>query len=144
MNSDFYQIISKFVKTALAFLLGICLIVLPIGANANAARTSMTGDFTQDTLTVAKTLKETVSIPSEDEKYSEVKKEAVFVIDDYISRYRNRSQVNSSVSFTTMQTALNSLAGHYKTFPNRPVPEKLKNRLNDELSKAESLVLQKD
>ena len=43
-----------------------------------------------------------------------------------------------------MQTALNSLAGHYKTFPNRPVPEKLKERLNDELSKAEELALNKN
>jgi len=28
-----------------------------------------------------------------------------------------------------MRTALNSLAGHYSSYPNRPVPEKLKQRL---------------
>ena len=40
-----------------------------------------------------------------------------------------------------MQTALNALSGHYKTFANRPVPENLKERLNKELSKAEKLAV---
>ena len=72
---------------------------------------------------------------------SDAEKEAVFLISDYISRYRNRSQVNTSTTFTTMQTALNALSGHYKTFANRPVPENLKERLNKELSKAEKLAV---
>jgi photosystem II Psb27 protein len=36
-----------------------------------------------------------------------------------------------------MQTALNSLAGHYANYPNRPVPEALRERLTKELQKAE-------
>ena len=39
-----------------------------------------------------------------------------------------------------MQTALNAMAGHYKTFANRPLPDALKERLNKELSEAEKLV----
>ena len=104
----------------------------------------MTGDYLKDTISVAKSLKQTVTSPESSEVNLEKDKETVFLITDYISRYRNRYQVNGSQSFTTMQTALNSLAGHYKTFPNRPVPEKLKDRLNEELSKAEELVLNKN
>ena len=104
----------------------------------------MTGDYVKDTITVAKSLKQTVTSTESNEVNLEKDKETVFLITDYISRYRNRYQVNDSQSFTTMQTALNSLAGHYKTFPNRPVPEKLKERLNDELSKAEELALNKN
>ncbi len=101
----------------------------------------MTGDFAKDTISVSSTLKETITLPKEDKGLSEAEKDAVFLISDYISRYRNRSQVNTSNTFTTMQTALNALSGHYKTFANRPVPENLKERLNKELSKAEKLAV---
>ena len=110
-------------------------------SEVNAAKTLMTGDFAKDTIAVSSTLKETITLPKEDKGLSETEKEAVFLISDYISRYRNRSQVNSSTTFTTMQTALNALSGHYKTFANRPVPEDLKERLNKELSKAEKLAV---
>tara|TARA_B100000700_G_C14266807_1_gene499621 strand:+ start:148 stop:501 length:354 start_codon:yes stop_codon:yes gene_type:complete len=113
---------------------------MPIGKSVEAAKTSMTGDYMKDTVSVVQKLKETITIEQEDESRPEADKEAVLLITDYISRYRNRSQVNGTLSFTTMQTALNSLAGHYKTFPNRPVPVNLKERLNEELSKAEELV----
>ena len=101
----------------------------------------MTGDFAKDTISVSSTLKETITLPKEGKGLTEAEKDAVFLISDYISRYRNRSQVNTSTTFTTMQTALNALSGHYKTFANRPVPEKLKERLNKELSKAEKLAV---
>ena len=101
----------------------------------------MTGDFAKDTMSVSSTLKETIILPKEEKGLSQAEEEAVFLISDYISRYRNRTQVNTSNTFTTMQTALNALSGHYKTFANRPVPENLRERLNKELSKAEKLVI---
>jgi photosystem II Psb27 protein len=58
-----------------------------------------------------------------------------------MARYRPQRQVNGLASFTTMQTALNSLAGHYANYPNRPVPDALKERLNKELKKAETGVV---
>ena len=128
------------IKGAMSLCLAIYLLIMPIGVSVEAAKTSMTGDYMKDTVSVAEKLRDTINIEQDDEKRPDADKEAVLVITDYISRYRNRSQVNGSLSFTTMQTALNSLAGHYKTFPNRPVPETLKNRLNEELSKAEELV----
>jgi photosystem II Psb27 protein len=55
----------------------------------------------------------------------------------YVARYRPRSAINGLGSFTTMQTAVNSLAGHYTNYPNRPLPDALKERLTKELKKAE-------
>ncbi len=114
---------------------------MPFNGQANAGKTSMTGDYVKDTINVIKTLKDEIILIESDNDQSMSKEEKVFLVTDYISRYRNRSQVNQTVSFTTMQTALNAVAGHYKTFPNRPVPDSLKDRLNKELSKAEDLVL---
>ena len=141
MISSFHYLSSRIVRVALAIGLGLYLILFQFTPVAHAAKTLMTGDFTKDTLSVSSTLKETITLPKEDKGLSEAEKEAVFLISDYISRYRNRSQVNTSTTFTTMQTALNALSGHYKTFANRPVPENLKDRLNKELSKAEKLAV---
>ena len=138
MISSVYK---KIVQATLLVCLVFCLIFSPFTQSAEAGRTSMTGDYVKDTVTVAKSLREAISTTQGNGENEESDKDAVFLITDYISRYRNRSQINGTVSFTTMQTALNSLAGHYKTFPNRPVPENLQNRLNEELSKAEQLVL---
>ncbi|MFM7572579.1 MAG: photosystem II protein Psb27, partial [Snowella sp.] len=41
---------------------------------------------------------------------------------------------------TTMQTALNSLAGYYTAYGSRPIPEKLKNRLKIEFKQAKVAV----
>jgi len=144
MISAFKQLSVRTLRAALAICLSFCLIFFQFTSEVNAAKTLMTGDFAKDTISVSSTLRETITLPKEDKGLSEAEKEAVFLISDYISRYRNRSQVNTSTTFTTMQTALNSLSGHYKTFANRPVPEKLKERLNKELSKAEKLVLREN
>ena len=141
MISAYHYLFNRMVRAALAICLGFCLMFFQFASEVNAAKTLMTGDFAKDTIAVSSTLKETITLPKEDKGLSEAEKEAVFLISDYISRYRNRSQVNTSTTFTTMQTALNALSGHYKTFANRPVPENLKERLNKELSKAEKLAV---
>ena len=128
-------------RAALSLCLVLSIIISPLGISANAAKTFMSGDFEKDTISVSTTLKETIELSKNSEGLSDEEKEAVFLINDYISRYRNRSQINTTMTYTTMQTALNALAGHYKTFSNRPVPEALKERLNKELSKAEKLVV---
>ena len=141
MITSLQVLATRMVKVALSISLGLCLIFTQYVSEVNAAKTLMTGDFAKDTISVSTTLKETISLPKGEKGLSEEEKEAVFLISDYISRYRNRSQVNTSTTFTTMQTALNALSGHYKTFANRPVPENLKDRLNKELSKAEKLAV---
>ncbi len=141
MISVFNHLSTRILRAALAICFAFFLVLFQFTSQVNAAKTFMTGDFAKDTISVSSTLKETMTLPKEDTGLSEAEKEAVFLISDYISRYRNRSQVNTSNTFTTMQTALNALSGHYKTFANRPVPENLKERLNKELSKAEKLAV---
>ncbi len=141
MISAFHYLSSRLMRNALALGLGFYLIFFQFTSGVHAAKTFMTGDFAKDTISVSSTLQETITLPKEDKGLSEAEKEAVFLISDYISRYRNRSQVNTSNTFTTMQTALNALSGHYKTFANRPVPASLTERLNTELSKAEKLAV---
>jgi photosystem II Psb27 protein len=58
-----------------------------------------------------------------------------------MARYRPRRDVNGLASFTTMQTALNSLAGHYANYANRPLPDALRDRLEKELRRAETGVV---
>ena len=140
-NKEIFQLIFKrFLKgltITLAFILSINLYTLP----SFAAKTSMTGDYTKDTISVVKTLQNAVATPKDASNSDEIRDESLTLITDYISRYRNRGMVNKTQSFTTMQTALNAMAGHYKNFATRPLPEKLKERLNKELALAEKMVL---
>ena len=106
-----------------------------------AARSNMTGNYSQDTISVINALTETIELPKDEENNKESRDEALMIITDYISRYRNRNNINTTQSFTTMQTALNAMAGHYKNFSTRPLPNDLKERLNKEFSIAKKLVL---
>ncbi len=141
MTSALRRLFETLMRVALPIFIGLCLSLTSFGPSAEAAKTSMSGNYQNDTVSVARSLKEVVAIPNDSEGRAEAQKDSVLLITDYISRYRNRSEVNDSVSFTTMQTALNSMAGHIKTFSNRPIPEGLKERLTKELSKAEKLVV---
>ncbi len=139
MSSAFQSLIKRLMGAAIAFLIGSYLLFAPLGEIANASEPVMSGDYISDTVSVAQRLQETIEIPRDAEERSEAESQAVELITAYISRYRNRSQVNQSLSYTTMQTALNAMAGHYKTFANRPLPDQLKERLGSQLKKAELL-----
>ena len=65
-------------------------------------------------------------------------------ISDLVSLRQKLLSFVGSGSFTTMQTALNSLAGHYANYANRPLPEALHDRLAKELNKAVCIVDQKN
>ena len=140
MIRTFHRQLKILMRPFLAICLGLLLLLLPFGQTVHAGKALMSGDFVKDTVSVAQTLKETVALPDDSDKRPESESEALELITAYISRYRNRPQFNGTTSFTTMQTALNAMAGHYKTFANRPLPEKLKDRLNKELSRAEKVV----
>jgi len=128
-------------RRALSFTLAIFTSLIFLGSPSYAAKTSMTGDYVKDTISVVKILKQSVETAKDASNKDEVREESLALITDYISRYRNRGMVNKTQSFTTMQTALNAMAGHYKNFASRPLPENLKERLNKELSLAEKMVL---
>ena len=135
------ELFSKRFAKALAFTLSLSIFLTLFNSPSYAAKTAMTGDYTKDTISVVKTLKEAVETPKDSANKDEVRDEALALITDYISRYRNRGMVNKTQSFTTMQTALNAMAGHYKNFASRPLPDKLKERLTKEFSLAEKMVL---
>ena len=141
MQEKLHFSLSKFLYKALSLTLSFITCILIIGSPSYAAKSNMSGDYTKDTISVVKTLKDTIETPKDASNKDDLREEALSVITDYISRYRNRGMVNKTQSFTTMQTALNAMAGHYKNFATRPLPDKLKERLNKELSIAEKMVL---
>ena len=133
----FFRNLFKF----LSFAFSLIIVFTFLNEPSYAVKTSMTGDYAKDTISVAKTLQTAVDTPKDSPNKELVRDEALKLITDYISRYRNRGMVNKTQSFTTMQTALNAMAGHYKNFANRPLPDKLKERLTKEFSLAEKMVL---
>ena len=141
MIKKMFNSLSKIVHRAIIYTLSLVTCITLIGYPSFAAKSNMTGDYTKDTVSVVKTLKGVIETPKDASNKEEVREEALSVITDYISRYRNRGMVNTTQSFTTMQTALNAMAGHYKNFATRPLPDNLKERLNKELSIAEKMVL---
>ena len=141
MIKKMFKSLSEIFHRVFIFALSFVTSITLLGYPAFAAKSNMTGDYTKDTVSVVKTLKGVIDTPKDATNKEEVREEALSVITDYISRYRNRGMVNTTQSFTTMQTALNAMAGHYKNFATRPLPDNLKERLNKELSIAEKMVL---
>ena len=104
----------------------------------STANTGLSGNYVEDTVDVADSLLSTIALGADDPARAEAEIEARSLSNGYVSRYRPRSSVNGLGSFTTMQTAINSMAGHYTNYPNRPLPEALKERIAKELKKAET------
>ncbi|MEH2196464.1 MAG: photosystem II protein Psb27 [Nostoc sp.] len=114
-------------------------LVLSIGLmGCSGSPDSLTGDYRQDTLDVVNVMKQALNLSQDSADKTTVQAEARQKINDFSARYQRVNSVSSLGSFTTMRTALNSLAGHYSSYPNRPVPEKLKNRLEKELQQVEA------
>ena len=128
------------VRPLRALLLPLCLGV-GLALTACSSSSLLSGNYVDDTVKVAQVLEATIAQAAEDPNRSQAETEARALINDYMSRYRPRDGVNGLASFTTMQTALNSLAGHYTNYPNRPLPEALRNRVDKELRQAEAGVV---
>ena len=133
--------LNKFLMKAFTICIALIIYFVLTISPSYAAPSNMSGDYAKDTISVVKALKGAIETPKDASNKDEVREDSLSLITDYISRYRNRGLVNKTQSFTTMQTALNAMAGHYKNFASRPLPEKLKERLNKELSLAEKMVL---
>jgi photosystem II Psb27 protein len=100
---------------------------------------ALSGDYKEDTLMVIQDLTTAIELPSDAtiEAKRDVQANARQQINDYISRYRKNGKYNGLKSFTTMQTALNSLAGFYTSYGSRPLPEQLRKRLTQEFKQVE-------
>jgi photosystem II Psb27 protein len=128
----------QLVRAGLQLLL---LVALAFGLSACGGTPSgLSGSYVDDTVSVATSLLNTIA-PEDGKASSEQQQQARELINDYIALYRPNGRVNGLASFTTMQTALNSLAGHYANYNNRPLPDDLRARLEKELHKAELSVV---
>ncbi len=120
----------------LALVLVVCIGLMGCSA-APDGTISLTGSYREDTLTVINSLRSALQAPDNTPEQTAAQAQARKLISDFSSRYRRDTSLIKLPSFTTMQTALNSLAGHYSSYPNRPVPAKLKERLETEFKQAE-------
>ncbi|MDB9304831.1 photosystem II protein Psb27 [Nodularia spumigena CS-591/12] len=119
-------------------LLALVLVVTLGLMGCSESSDSLTGDYRQDTLAVVNVMKEALDLTADSPNRAAIQAEARQKINDFSARYQRDNSVSGLSSFTTMRTALNSLAGHYSSYPNRPVPQKLRTRLEQELARVET------
>ncbi|AFY88137.1 MAG: Photosystem II lipoprotein Psb27 [Chroococcidiopsis cubana SAG 39.79] len=120
-------------------LLALVLVVV-IGLMGCSSGGGLSGDYRQDTLDVIGVLRNAIELPQDAPNKGEIQAEARKKINDFAARYQRNGSLTGLSSFTTMRTALNSLAGHYSSYPNRPLPAKLKQRLELEFKQVEMAV----
>ena len=97
----------------------------------------LSGNYREDTVAVVATLRTAIELPADALELPEARAKARQQINSFSARYRRSASASSLSSFATMQTALNALAGHYSSYPNRPIPAKLKARLEQEFKQVE-------
>jgi len=116
------------------------MLVAVIGLTGCTATTSngLSGDYRQDTLAVIESVRGALNLADDSADKTEAEAIAREQINDFSARYRRDGSLLKLSSFTTMQTALNSLAGHYTSYPNRPVPQKMKDRIDLEFRQVEA------
>lgn len=127
----------RYLSRLLALVLVACIGL--VGCSSVSAN-GLTGNYHDDTLMVVNSLRTALQLPDSTPEKSTAQKDARQLISDFASRYRRDGSLTKLKSFTTMQTALNSLAGHYSSYPNRPVPQKLKDRLEQEFQQVVTAV----
>jgi photosystem II Psb27 protein len=123
---------SHLIALALVVVIGLT------GCSASATPGGLTGNYQQDSLTVITSLRTALGAIEEDEAKAQAQAIARQNINDFASRYRKDAALTRRSSYTTMRTALNSLAAHYAAYPNRPVPDKLKENLNQKFKQVEA------
>lgn len=129
------MLMKRYISRLVALVL---VVVIGLMGCSSTSVAGLTGDYRQDTLALLQNLRTAIELPEDAPDKSEAQSKARAAINDFASRYRRDSSVTNLSSFTTMRTALNSLAGHYSSYPNRPLPQKLKNRLEQEFRQVES------
>ena len=87
---------------------------------------SLTGDYRQDTLAVVNVMRQALNLSQDSSDKTAVQAEARQKINDFSARYQRVNSVSGLGSFTTMRTALNSLAGHYSSYQIVPYPKNSK------------------
>lgn len=126
-------------KRFFSHLLALALVVVIglTGCSAAGGGASITGNYQQDSLELINSLRTAITLPEDAPNKAEAQADARQRINEFVSRYRRDTSVTTLGSFTTMRTALNGLAGHYSSYPNRPIPKKLMDRLEQEFDQVE-------
>jgi photosystem II Psb27 protein len=124
------KFLSRFMALALVLVIGLM--------GCSSAPAGLSGNYSQDTLALIDGLRAAIELPNDAPGKAAAQSEARQLINAFASRYQRDSSITKLSSFTTMRTALNSLAGHYSSYPNRPVPQKLRARLEQEFTQVES------
>jgi len=125
-------------KKFLSGLFALMLVAVIGLTGCTATPNGLSGDYRQDTLAVIESVRGALNLANDAVDKSEVEAIAREQINDFSARYRWNGALMKLSSFTTMQTALNSLAGHYTSYPNRPVPQKMKDRIDLEFRQVEA------
>ncbi|MEM9904761.1 MAG: photosystem II protein Psb27 [Cyanobacteria bacterium P01_D01_bin.44] len=126
------RILSRLFAIALVAIIGLT------GCSSGTGADGLTGTYTEDTIAVIDSLRTAISTSNDDPSRPTIQADAKSKINAFASRYRRNSSVSGLSSFATMRTALNALAGHYSAYPNRPIPAKLKKRLEQEFVQVEA------
>ncbi|MDX2216543.1 MAG: photosystem II protein Psb27 [Oculatellaceae cyanobacterium bins.114] len=126
----------RFLSRLVSLVLTFVVMIGVMGCSSSPA--GLSGDYRQDTLAVVNGLRTALELPDNSPEKTTAQAEARQLINAFTSQYRRDPAVTKLTSFTTMRTALNSLAGHYSSYPNRPVPAKLKQRLDQEFKQIEA------
>ncbi len=129
------MIMKRYISGLVALVL---VVVIGLMGCSSSSTTGLSGDYRQDTLGLLQSLRTAIELPEDAPDKAEAQAQARQLINDFASRYRRDGAVSNLSSFTTMRTALNSLAGHYSSYPNRPLPQKLKQRLEVEFRQVEN------
>ncbi|MEL6554089.1 MAG: photosystem II protein Psb27 [Cyanobacteria bacterium J06621_11] len=120
------------------FALTLVAVIGLTGCSAVGPSDGLTGNYSEDTVALIDSLRESIALPNDAPGKAELQEEAKAKINGFASRYRRNGSVSNLSSFATMRTALNALAGHYSSYPNRPVPQKLQDRLEQEFKQVEA------
>lgn len=130
--SNMKNILSRVFALMLVAVIGLT------GCSAVGPSDGLSGNYSEDTIAIIDSLRESITLPKDDPNKARLQEEAKQKINGFASRYRRDTSVSNLSSFATMRTALNALAGHYSSYPNRPVPQKLQDRLEQEFRQVES------
>lgn len=125
----------RYLSKILALLLVVAIFISGCDSNTPSG---LVGDYNQDSTTLLQNLKAAIELPDDSPDKSAAQSLAKQNINDFAALYRRDDKFSKLSSFTTIRTILNSLAAHYTSYPNRPLPQKLKDRLSEELAQAEA------
>lgn len=126
----------RYLSRLLALVLVVCMGLMGC-SSAPAGSIGLSGSYRQDTLAVLDNLRAALQLPDDSPERISAQAQARQLLNDFTARYRRDDSLTKLPSYTTMRTAINSLAGHYSSYPNRPVPKKLKDRLEQEFQQVE-------